>query len=142
MTIDMERTQELVKLSKPMSFTFHRAFDWIKNPKDDLKKLSEIGVDRILTSGQELTAEYGIGLLKELKNLTKVIILPGGGVNLDNVLLFRNAGFSEIHLSATTQQQTINVPTISLNSLKHFEETQIATSDITIIQNILHKIND
>lgn len=27
-TIDIERTQELVELSKPLPFTFHRAFDW------------------------------------------------------------------------------------------------------------------
>ena len=31
--IDLERTKELISLSKPLSFTFHRAFDCVSNPK-------------------------------------------------------------------------------------------------------------
>ena len=140
-TIDLQRTKELVEISQPLNFTFHRAFDWIVNPLESLRQLEEIGVNRVLTSGQELTAENGISLLTSLKDETKVTIMPGGGIHGDNVLLFREAGFSEIHLSATQQNQTIEVPKISMNSLKHFEETQISTSDIKTIQNILSKIN-
>jgi copper homeostasis protein len=140
-TLDIERTQELVQLSKPMSFTFHRAFDWVPNPIETMKQLEEIGVDCILTSGQELTAENGLSLLKELKDCTAVSIMPGGGINADNVHLFCEAGFEEIHLSATKRTQTIDIPKISMNSLKHFEETQLSTSDVEIIRNILSKIN-
>ena len=67
--------------------------------------------------------------------------MPGGGINLNNVQLFQEAGFEEIHLSATKREQTIDVPKISMNSLKHFEETQRSTSDIEMIRNILSKIN-
>ena len=31
--IDLERTKELISLSKLLSFTFHRAFDCVSNPK-------------------------------------------------------------------------------------------------------------
>lgn len=140
-TLDAERTQELVELSNPLNFTFHRAFDWIPNPKEALKQLEQIGVNKILTSGQELTAEHGLPLLKELKDFTKTTILPGGAINEDNIHLFVEAGFSEVHLSATKRVQTMDIPKISMNSLKHFEETQRSTSDIEIIQNILSKIN-
>ena len=140
-TIDYYKTRLLVHYSKGMSFTFHRAFDWLKNPKDGLLKLSKMGVDRVLTSGQELTAENGLSLLKEWKDHTDVKIMPGGGINLNNVQLFQEAGFEEIHLSATKREQTIDVPKISMNSLKHFEETQRSTSDIEMIRNISSKIN-
>ena len=125
-----------------MNFTFHRAFDWLEKPKDGLLKLSKIGVDRVLTSGQEASAEQGIQLLKELKELTDVKILPGGGINIENIQLFKEAGFDEVHMSATKQHRTIETPKISMNSLKHFEETTVSTSDITTIQRILSKIND
>lgn len=32
-TIDIERTKELIELSKPLEFTFHRAFDCVKTQK-------------------------------------------------------------------------------------------------------------
>ena len=66
-TIDIERTQELAILIKPLSFTFHRAFDWVINPFEALKVLNNLGVDRILTSGQNTSAEKGVERLKELK---------------------------------------------------------------------------
>ena len=31
-TVDIKRTKELVDLAKPLSFSFHRAFDWVKDP--------------------------------------------------------------------------------------------------------------
>jgi copper homeostasis protein len=141
-TIDIDRTQELVEIAKSMSFTFHRAFDWVQDPKAEILKLVEIGVHRVLTSGQESSAEFGVQLLKDLKELTNVKILPGGGINIENIHVFKEAGFAEVHLSATKQHKTIESPKISMNSLKHFEETQISTSDITTIQRILSKIND
>ena len=62
--------------------------------------------------------------------------------SIENIHVFKEAGFAEVHLSATKQHKTIESPKISMNSLKHFEETQISTSDITTIQRILSKIND
>ena len=49
-----------------MSVTFHRAFDMCRNPQEALEQIIELGCHRILTSGQEATAEKGIPLLKEL----------------------------------------------------------------------------
>jgi len=141
-SIDIERIKELIALSKPMSFTFHRAFDWVENPVEEIKKLETIDVDRVLTSGQEASAEKGISLLKELKDKTSIKILPGGGINIDNVHVFKKAEFEEIHLSASVQIQTIETPKVSMNSSKLFDETNISFSDIEIIQNILSKINE
>lgn len=142
MSMDLERTEELIQLSETMSFTFHRAFDWVINPKESLLALEKIGVTSVLTSGQEESADNGIELLKELHKLTNIKIMPGGGINADNVHLFKEAGFEEIHFSATKRKQTIEIPKISMNSLKHFEETQIAHSDIDTIKNIISQLND
>lgn len=137
MTIDQQRTKELIELSGTMSFTFHRAFDWVNNPIETANQLGKLGVDRILTSGQESSAEQGIELLKDLNKIDQLVVMPGGGINTNNVSLFKDSGFEEIHLSATKQKQTIDIPRISMNSLKHFEETQLAASDMETIKKIL-----
>ena len=65
-TIDLIRTKELIELSKPIDFTFHRAFDKIINPFNGMEQLINIGANRILTSGQKETAVEGIELIKKL----------------------------------------------------------------------------
>lgn len=140
--IDINRTKILVDQSQEMNFTFHRAFDWVTHPIESLKILNQLGVDRVLSSGQEMTAEYGLDLLKEMNEISPMKIMPGGGINSDNVTSFKEAGFEEIHLSATQLYQTMETPRVSMNSLKHFEETQIAISDMKTITHILHLLND
>ena len=133
-TIDLERTKELIKLSSPMSFTFHRAFDVVSKPKESLVELIKIGVDRLLTSGQKDKAEDGTELLIELQKTAqnKLIILPGSGINLENCMLFKNAGFTEIHTSASKE--------IKGNSYSYFGNTPQTVSDIETIKKILDTI--
>ena len=136
-TIDIKRTKELVEHSKPLNFTFHRAFDWVLNPEEEIKKLEKIDVDRILTSGQITSAEKGIHTLAQWNKSTRIKILPGGGINSENIKLFQKNGFKEVHLSATLQTKTIDQPKITMNSSKHFDETQLAVSDVQKIKNCL-----
>ncbi|MDH7913330.1 copper homeostasis protein CutC [Winogradskyella sp. SYSU M77433] len=106
-TIDVERTKILIDLAKPLSFTFHRAFDEVKNPKEALLQLIELGANRVLTSGKKTTAEEGLDLLKELNVLAKnrITILAGGGITSKNANLFKEAGLTEIHASASSTKK-------------------------------------
>jgi copper homeostasis protein len=103
-TIDIKRTQTLVELSKPLAFTFHRAFDEVENPKEALDTLIDINVERVLTSGQEETAELGIELLQDLNKISngRIIILAAGGIHAENVSKFKGIGLKEIHASASS----------------------------------------
>ncbi len=134
-TIDIVRTRELVELSKPMQFTFHRAFDVVPNPKKALHELIDLGANRVLTSGQELKAIDGIELLKQLKQQaeSKIKILVGSRVNADNAKVFRDAGFSEIHASASV---VIN----EKRSSTYFGNTTQTVSSVEAIQSILNVI--
>ena len=80
-----------------MEFTFHRAFDVVSNPLNEIENLIELGVDRVLTSGQKNKAIKGLELLEELKNISKnrIKIMPGSGINKSNIVNFRS--FDEIH---------------------------------------------
>ena len=96
-SIDIKRTKELVELSKPLEFTFHRAFDVVYDPLNEIENLIKIGVDRILTSGQKDKAIEGLELLKEFKSISKnrIKIIPGSGINKSNIVNFES--FQEIH---------------------------------------------
>ncbi len=142
-SIDIERTKELVEIAKPMNFTFHRAFDWVLNPIDEIKNLEAIGIVRILTSGQETSAEKGLNNLIEFQKATsKITIMPGGGINKNNIKLFQENGLKEVHLSATSQTKTIEKPAISMNSNTHFDETQVAVSNIEHIKNCIEILSN
>jgi copper homeostasis protein len=143
-SIDAKRTQELIELSKPLPFTFHRAFDWTPNPFEALEELKKLNVQRILTSGQASSAEKGIEMLQQLKEKSQnqVIVLPGGGINPTNASLFKSAGFTEIHASATTIETISDAPKISMNSAKFFNETIDVYSNPEIIKSILKQLHN
>lgn len=143
-TVDIKRTKELIELSRPMAFTFHRAFDWTPNPFEALTTLMELKVDRILTSGQATSAEKGILILNQLKELANnnLIILPGSGINPKNVLIFKGAGFDEVHCSSVFQPQVKASAPIPMNTPSFLNDGQEMTSNTEVIATMLELIND
>ncbi|MCI0474443.1 MAG: copper homeostasis protein CutC [Ignavibacteria bacterium] len=102
-SVDFERSRELVKIAKPMSATFHRAFDMTPDPYEALEKIIDCGFDRILTSGGKKSAWEGRKLIKGLiqKAGNRIIIMPGAGINDKNAVdIIDYTGANEIHLSA------------------------------------------
>ncbi|CAM7661729.1 copper homeostasis protein CutC [Lelliottia nimipressuralis] len=99
--VDMPRMRQIMAAAKGMAVTFHRAFDMCKNPIQAFENLAELDVARILTSGQQSTAEKGLQLIMELKGHSGVpIIMAGAGVRASNLKTFLNAGVEELHSSA------------------------------------------
>lgn len=88
--IDIVKTKEILELARPLSVTFHRAFDMCKDPYKALEQLIEVGVDRILTSGQLNMAPDGVDLIADLvkKAADRIIIMPGAGLEVDNIKRF------------------------------------------------------
>lgn len=103
--IDTEALRLMVEASEGKPFTFHRAFDKCRNPQEALEQMIDAGCKRILTSGQQPSAEQGIPLLHELNKQAKgrIIIMPGGGVNEKNArLILDQTGCMEIHGSCSS----------------------------------------
>lgn len=116
--IDREANRRLVELARPMSVTFHRAFDRTADPMKALKDIISLGCNRILTSGQQPKAIDGISLLAQLEKKLKEYPLPpiqllaGSGVNEENIRqIFDATGIHEYHFSAR-----VNV----VSKMKHY----------------------
>ena len=114
-SVDRERTRELVDLARPMNVTFHRAFDMTRDPYKALEDLIELSVDRVLTSGQEVTAFEGLDLIVDLVQRAgdRIIIMPGGGIHERNIQkIVERSGAKEVHAAAPT---TIDSPMVYRN---------------------------
>ena len=102
-TVDRERTAELIALARPLSVTFHRAFDVTRDPFEALDTLIALGVERVLTSGQEPSVLEGLDLIVELvrRAAGRIIVMPGGGITARNVGRISAAcGASELHFAS------------------------------------------
>ena len=77
--VDLPLMERLMEASEGMSVTFHRAFDVCRRPLQALEEIIALGCNRILTSGQQPTAEQGIPLLRELQEKAgeRIILLAG-----------------------------------------------------------------
>ncbi|XP_065653263.1 copper homeostasis protein cutC homolog isoform X2 [Hydra vulgaris] len=90
-SIDKDRNQELVDLCKPLSVTFHRAFDVCIDGYQALEDIISLGFDRILTSGRENSCLEGLPMLASLieKAGDRIIIMPGGGITEKILFTYR-----------------------------------------------------
>jgi len=108
-TIDSDRMGHLAEIARPLSITCHRAFDMCSDPFQSLDDLILLGIERVLTSGQNDSALNGAGLIRELiKHANgRIIVMPGHGIrehNLKKVMELTAA--SEFHLYLTKQVPT------------------------------------
>ncbi|PSR54496.1 copper homeostasis protein CutC [Adhaeribacter arboris] len=114
--MDVERTAALIKQARPLKVTFHRAFDMVADPVLALEQLIDLGVERLLTSGQEKSALEGSELIAELVRRAgnKLVVMPGGGITERNIArLHRETQAQEYHLTA---REKLPSPMIYRNS--------------------------
>lgn len=99
--VDKARMQDIMAAAGPLAVTFHRAFDMCAKPQEAIETLAELGITRVLTSGQKASADKGLSLIRELiAHADAPIIMAGAGVRASNLELFLEAGVKEVHSSA------------------------------------------
>ncbi len=101
--VDREATARLREAAGPLSFTFHRAFDMTADPHEALEALVELGVDRVLTSGQAAGVPDGLPLIRALVQAAgdRIVVMPGAGVREENARsILEGTGAREIHFAA------------------------------------------
>lgn len=107
--IDRTAMARLIAAARPMSVTFHRAFDVVPDRAAALETLVSLGVDRVLTSGGAASAEEGIQELKRLVGQAagRIGILAGGRIRAGNAAaIVRATGVNEIHAHTSPTQMS------------------------------------
>jgi copper homeostasis protein len=99
--IDVRATEAIVKqVAGKCETVFHRAFDLTADPLAALETLIELGVTRVLTSGQARSAAEGIELIQTLieRARGRIEVLPGAGITAANArYIVERTGAGQLH---------------------------------------------
>ncbi len=106
-TVDEDCVKAMLDVISGAESVFHRAIDVTPDWKSALQTLMELGVTRVLTSGQAANAPLGMDTISQMIRFTgnRIEILPGAGIKLHNAQkIIEATGCNQIHLSAGQRQ--------------------------------------
>ena len=106
--IDSSAMKSLIKTASGMQITCHRAIDQVRDVFEAIDTLAELGVDRILTSGQAEDPYDGIDTLADMvTHANKRIMIMAAGVSPQNVReIIQRTGVDEVHSAAAAWRST------------------------------------
>ena len=102
-SVDSHRCRALMDAAHGLPVTFHRAFDFARDPLAALDAIIALGCARLLTSGQANDALAGAPLIRTLVERAqgRISVMPGGGIDARNIAAIAAAtGAQEFHASA------------------------------------------
>jgi copper homeostasis protein len=105
--IDRDQTAALTALARPLSVTFHKAFDQVVDPLKALEILIDLGVERVLTSGARPTALEGVEAIAHLVDLARdrIAVMAGGQLTIDNLeTVIRQSHVREVHVGSAASR--------------------------------------
>lgn len=106
--LDVKRMKQLIDIAKPCSITLHRAFDVCREPFTALEEAVHLGIDTILTSGQQPDCKMGQECLYKLHQAAndRITIMAGAGVDIDAIECLRETGICTYHMSGKSVLQS------------------------------------
>jgi copper homeostasis protein len=141
--IDEKRTRRMYKLIGKRQAVFHRAFDVTPDPFKALEQLVDVGITRILTSGQKDTVPEGVELIAALIERAgkRIEILPGGGglrpFNMREII--DKTGCRQVHLTAwgaAKDSSTHARPEVTFGGALHPPEDRYDVTDAKLVWEI------
>ena len=146
-TVDIQRTRLLRQRVGARQAVFHRAFDVTPDPLRALEELADLGITRVLTSGQKNSAPEGAALIRELIERAhgRIEVLPGAGITVQNVRqLVQATGCTQVHLTAFTERRDLSTmanPSIRFGSPTGPEESTYELTDREYVRRMKEEIS-
>ncbi|MBO4207651.1 copper homeostasis protein CutC [Micromonospora echinofusca] len=141
--IDVPTTRRLIEAAGGVSITFHRAFDMVRDPFAALEQLIDLGVDRVLTSGQEVSVLEGAPLIAELVRRAdrRIIVMPGGGITPRNIArIIEATRAEEYHFAALVKSDSPAVhrnPAPLMGGVLHRPEYERSGTSTALVSQVL-----
>lgn len=144
--IDLPRTRRIRDHIGDRQAVFHRAFDVTPDPFRALDELIDLGITRVLTSGQCDTVAEGIELIARLVDYAKdrIAIMPGGSIkphNFDQTIA--RTGCREIHVAAWKTQRddsTQHKPWVTFGGALYPPENLYDLTDRSVVANLAGRL--
>jgi copper homeostasis protein len=144
--IDLARTRRLCEIAGNKQTVFHRAFDVTPDPFRALDRLVDLGITRILTSGQQDTVPEGADLIRKLIEYAgaRIEILPGGGIKPYHLAeVVARTGCNAIHLTAfkaVADNSTHRNPAVTFGGALYPAEDRFLMTDAELVRQIAGKL--
>ncbi len=144
--IDIPTCKKLIKAAQSLPISFHRAFDVCKNPMKALEDIRQLGIKRILTSGQQNKAIDGVELLAKLniKASPDIKIMAGSGIDENNITeIAKSTKIKAFHASLRSEQKADDFYTnknVLFNCTSDIPEFTRKISDATRIRVLINKL--
>ena len=140
--VDVPRTQSLRQIAGSRDAVFHRAFDVTPDPFRALDQLVELGITRVLTSGQQPSVAEGLELICRLMEYggDRIQVMPGGGIRPHNFTeVISRTQCRHIHVAAFTTRQddsTRHRPAVTFGGALYPPENRYDLTDRDVIQRL------
>jgi copper homeostasis protein len=125
---------------------FHRAFDVTPDPFRALEELIDLGITRVLTSGQRNDAPEGSTLIKRLidRARERIEVLPGAGIGLDNIGdLVITTGCTQVHMTAFSERRDTSTqanPQVRFGSALMPDEAAYHLTDAGFVREVKERL--
>jgi copper homeostasis protein len=145
-TIDIERSRQIRERIGNHQAVFHRAFDVTPDPFRALEELIDLGITRVLTSGQQNAAPDGAELIRQLIERAngRIEILPGGGLRVHSLEEFvAKTGCVQVHLAAPAVQydnSTLARPWVTFGAALYPSEIRYEVTDRRIVETVVKQL--
>lgn len=146
--LDSQVMGKMMDCAGNMEVTLHRAFDMTRDPFEALEDAISLGITTVLTSGQQITAQAGAGLLKKLREQAagRITIMAGSGVKSSNIQAIHNAtGITVYHASGKVtlnsgmayRKESVSM---GLPSLSEYDIWQTDEAEIRRCADVVHSL--
>jgi copper homeostasis protein len=145
-TIDIGRCRQIRERIGDRQAVFHRAFDVTPDPFRALEELIDLGITRVLTSGQQNAAPDGADLIRRLieRASGRIEVLPGAGLRVHNLEDFvATTGCVQVHLAAPGVQydhSTLARPSVTFGDALYPSEVRYEVTDRSVIENVVKQL--
>jgi len=137
--IDHARTRRLRDIAGNSDAVFHRAFDVTPDPFRAIDELVDLGITRVLTSGQQDTVPEGLELIARLVDYAgdRIQVMPGGGIKPFNFAeVMARTGCRQIHVAAfttRTDDSTRHRPSVTFGGALMPPENRYDITDRSVV---------
>lgn len=146
--VDVERSRIIADIAheKGIESVFHRAIDVVPDWREALDILIELGITRVLTSGQEYDVSVATDTVREMIEYAagRIQVMPGAGITLKNMdRVIRETGCEQIHLAAHKlmfDHSTANNRAIYYGGCLYPPEDQFKLTDRETVAAIVNKL--
>jgi len=136
--IDTQVMKSLIKEAAGMDVTCHRAFDQVRDVFEALDTLIELGVKRILTSGQAENPYDGMDMLQKIvAHAQRRVMIMAAGVTPATVKeIVLQTGVDEVHSAAASSRKSNMSYVKSDAQMGHGEDFSMNVVDGELVKGI------